>query len=69
MQPLFEQFGEVFSVVVRRTKSNEMLYYGFVQMGTVHQAEQAAKQLDGQKLLGRPLRFVNPPFPSPHFFF
>lgn len=56
VQPLFEQFGTVHSVIIRRTKSDEMLYYGFVQMDNLEQADQAAHHLDGQKLLGRPLR-------------
>lgn len=35
---------------------NEMLYYGFVQMETLEQAEHAIDRLDGQKLMGRRLR-------------
>lgn len=54
--PLFEVCGVVNSIIIRRTKMNEMLYYGFVQMETLEQAEHAIDRLDGQKLMGRRLR-------------
>lgn len=54
----FETIGPVHSVIIRRTKAGEMLYYGFVQMKGPNDAKRAVEQLHNQKFLGRKLRYV-----------
>lgn len=52
---LFSTFGVVHSAVVRKSKRNLPLHYGFVQMN-VADAHLAVAELDGIQFLGRRLR-------------
>lgn len=53
---LFQAVGPVRSAIVRRSRNNETLHYGFVHMETSEDAHRAIQSLNGQKFLGRRLR-------------
>lgn len=42
---------------MRRSRNNETLHYGFVHMETSEDAHRAIQSLNGQKFLGRRLRY------------
>jgi RNA recognition motif-containing protein len=54
---LFQAVGPVRSAIVRRSRNNETLHYGFVHMETSEDAHRAIQSLNGQKFLGRRLRY------------
>lgn len=64
---LFSPFGPVSSAVVRKSKSNEPLHYGFVEM-PVECAKQAIETLNGTYFLGRKLRFDRLPLQFASYF-
>jgi hypothetical protein len=51
----FEAFGTVVSAHVVRDGSGQSLNFGFVEMGSRDEAQQAVAQLNGQELEGHPL--------------
>lgn len=53
---LFSQFGPVSSAVVRKSKSNEPLHYGFVELPSTC-ARKAVEVLQGTYFLGRKMRY------------
>lgn len=55
---LFSQFGPVSSAVVRKSKSNEPLHYGFVELPSSC-ARKAVEVLQGTYFLGRKMRYVD----------
>lgn len=53
---LFSKVGRVRSAIVRRSRNNDTLHYGFVQMDTLDEAQQAVAELSGFRFMGRKLR-------------
>lgn len=63
LRAAFEQFGEVSSAkLVIDRETNRPKGFGFVEMPSQEDAEEAVKALDGSPMGGRPLR-VNPARP------
>lgn len=56
LSQLFQTIGPVKSSIVRRSRNNETLHYGFVHMQTYEDAVRAVQELNGHKFLGRRLR-------------
>lgn len=56
LRELLSPFGPVHAVHICKTKDMEPLYYGFVHIKDVTQAECVMAQLNGRKFLGRKLR-------------
>lgn len=54
---LFAPFGPVHKAVVRKSKTNEPLHYGFAEI-PLENAEKAIQSLNGLSFLGRKLRYV-----------
>lgn len=56
LEKIFGSFGDVLSVSLPTRGDGELKGFGFVQMMNDDEADQARTNLDGFKLLGRPLR-------------
>ncbi len=56
IEKLFGSFGDVLSVSLPTWDEGKLKGFGFVQMMNDDEAEEARTNLDGFKLLGRPLR-------------
>ena len=57
LQPLFEQSGTVKSVqIIKDRDTGRSKGFGFVEMTTQEEAQNAIKALDGQDMNGRPLK-------------
>lgn len=52
---LFSSYGAVYSAVVRRSKRNVPLHYGFVELSAT-EAPSAIQELDGREFMGRKLK-------------
>lgn len=55
LQNVFQPYGPVHKSVVRKSKTNEPLHYGFVEIPTSN-VDRAIQELNGAMLLGRKLR-------------
>jgi RNA recognition motif-containing protein len=55
LSKLFESYGPIHKAVVRKSKTNEPLHYGFVEI-PIENAEKAINNLNGMSYLGRKLR-------------
>lgn len=55
LQRTFQPYGPVHKAVVRKSKTNEPLHYGFIEI-PIHNANRAIEELNGEMLLGRKLR-------------
>lgn len=52
----FQPFGTVNSAIIRKTKANQTLFYGFVQMASAQEALAAVANLDGKMIQGRRMK-------------
>lgn len=57
---LFEPYGRVLHVEVRRNSSGESLRHGFAELASVDAAQRAINELHSSKFMGRRIRYVAP---------
>eukprot|EP01039_Chlorochromonas_danica_P018868 gene18868-22785_t len=65
MVRLFEPYGRVLHVEVRRNAAGESLRHGFAELASVDAAQRAINDLHSSKFMGRRIRYVAG-FPSSH---
>eukprot|EP01033_Poteriospumella_lacustris_P017637 gene17637-12627_t len=56
LRNVFQPYGTVQSAIIRKTKANQTLFYGFVQMKTSQEAANAVANLDGCFVQGRHMK-------------
>jgi RNA recognition motif-containing protein len=56
LRNIFKPYGTVNSTIIRKTKANQTLYYGFVQMKSSQEASLAVSNLDGCMVQGRRMK-------------